>query len=107
MGERCGLWQCWARRGAEGGHGALAPRTPYLGSWEEWQRKLYQALDLDLHGGEGALEDGESLQGGGVGSSHRAAQPLGTPPTPGSMKWGARVPCTCWKGLLRLWSQYR
>lgn len=44
---------------------------------------------------------------GGVGSSHRAAQPLGTPPAPGSTKRGAQVPCTCWKGLLRLWSQYR
>lgn len=79
MGERCGLWQCWARRGAEGGHGALAPRTPYLGSWEEWQRKLYQALDLDLHGGEGALEDGESLQGGQWGAVTELPSPWGHP----------------------------
>lgn len=73
------------------------PSTPYLSHWEERQGELDQALGLHLHGGERALEDGESLQetAGGV----RAGWP---PPTP-------RIPSphTCWKGLLRLCSQYR
>lgn len=42
---------------------------------------------------------------GGAESGHRAAG--GHPPSPRQHKAGGRLPHTCWKGLLRLWSQYR
>lgn len=42
----------------------------YLGCREEGQRILDEPLDLDLHGGQRALEHGQSLQEG-VGDGHR------------------------------------
>lgn len=74
--------------------------TPYLSRGEEGQSELDQSLGLDLHGGERALEDGESLRGGsrGIIRAHRL---------PGPHPEGLCAPHTCWKGLLRLCSQYR
>lgn len=92
------------RKGEQGGgdppHTYL---TPYLSRGEEGQSELDQPLGLDLHGGERALEDGESLRGGGGDSRGiiRAHHPASPHPE------GLCAPHTCWKGLLRLCSQYR
>lgn len=88
------LRSCWTPRrsfcGREGGqrsarqvmgcHRAPVPPTSYLSCWEEGQSKLYQALDLDLHSGKRALEDGENLRGGSMEQSQ-------THPGPGDNPW--------------------
>lgn len=35
---------------------------PYLSRRKQWYSKLQQTLDLDLHGGQRPLEDGQRLQ---------------------------------------------
>lgn len=65
------------RKGEQGG-GDPPPTylTPYLSCGEEGQSELDQPLGLDLHGGERALEDGESLRGGGgIIRAHHPASP--------------------------------
>lgn len=50
--------------GAQRSQRRASQRVRYLGCGEERHGKLQQALDLDLHGGQGPLEDGQRLQAG-------------------------------------------
>lgn len=95
------------------GHGRYVWQFPYLCCREEGHSKLQQACDLDLHGGQRALEGGQRLGGETTASrenpfpskSHsykEACPPVATPP---SGKYIGETGCTHCKGLLELWIQ--
>lgn len=54
--------RCSVIMGAQEGQRPASGCVRYLGCGEERHSKLQQALDLDLHGGQWPLEDGQRLQ---------------------------------------------